>query len=414
MSSEFENIEKELVDGLEVAATVQKKESNIILARLTEKVKHSLAAIGIEAGEIELASGAMRSGHGERTALLSVKVDRGMFPVGVIYTLSGVDIDITKIDSPEIRKAYNVAKYQLEINGEKFVTTATDKKFATGIIVDAILDERNEIIYGERRYTKTNAILLKEALEEGAQVINEAKELPEKKAGLLSINEPEHADFDHNSFSRTASTTSSSTHELEVIASTEFESLIDAESSNIRLASLSRQATGKIQEALIAMGLEADVTADVRKVDADGNCDGVFTVTSEAVSGKFEFTAKDNFGQVDKLAFDDTVLSKYSDFKDYQITLPDSDRSFRISASNERNACLELLGHLEKTEGTISFMGKVVTEANREVIAEDMLERCAIIERSVHTPAGMINNKDIGNWKLEKQSGGVVLVRESK
>lgn len=414
MSSEFENIEKELVDGLEVAATVQKKESNIILARLTEKVKHSLAAIGIEAGEMVLASGSMRSGHGERTALLSVQVDRGEFPVGVIYTLSGVDIDITKIDSPEIRKAYNVAKYQLEINGEKFVTTATDKKFATGIIVDAILDERNEIIYGERRYTKTNAILLKEALEEGAQVINEAKELPEKKAGLLSINEPEHADFDHNSFSRTASTTSSSTHELEVIASTEFESLIDAESSNIRLASLSRQATGKIQEALTAMGLEADVTADVRKVDADGNCDGVFTVTSEAVSGKFEFTAKDNFGQVDKLAFDDTVLSKYSNLRDFIITLPDSQDSFHVTSKDERTACLELLDHLEKKNGSISFMGKTVTSANREVIAEDMLEKCAIVERNVHTKAGLSGDDAVGKWKLQKAGDNVVLVTGDK
>jgi hypothetical protein len=251
---------------------------------------------------------------------------------------------------------------------------------------------------------------LKEALADCAQVIEEVKELSEKKAGLISVNEPEHADFDHNSFARTASTTASSVHELEAIASTEFDSLIDVESSNIRLASLSRQATSKLQEALTAMGLEADVTADVKKVDENGKCDGVFTVTSEAVSGKFEFTANDNFGQVEKLAFDDTVLAKYSNSREFIITLPDSEKSFRVTSKDERTACLELLNHLEDENGSISFMGKTVTSANREVIAEEMLEKCAIVERNVHTKSGISNDEEVGKWNLQKVGENVVLV----
>ena len=411
MKSEFEKIEDELVSKLDVAASVQKTESNIILARLSEKIKESLSAVGIEAEEISLASGAMRSGKGERTALFSVKVDRGEFPVGVIYSLNGVDIEVGKIDSPEIRKAYNVAKYQLEINGEQFSTVACNKSVATGIIVDAILEDSNGIVYGERRYTKQNASLLKEALVDTAQVVESVSSLPEKKAGLMMINEPEYAHSEHNSFARTASINTVPMHELEKIASLEFESSIDKESSSIRLAALSRQATSKIQEAIEALGLDAEVTADIKHIDADGNCNGVFNVQSEVVSGKFEFTAKDNYGSVDKVAFDNTVLARYSNLREFHITLPDSEEKFRVTAKDERTACLELLGHLEEKNGTISFMGKTVNSANREVIAETMLEKCAIVERNVHAKAA-ISDDEIGAWKLEKAGENVVLMRE--
>jgi hypothetical protein len=411
MKSEFEKIEDELVSSLDVAASVQKTESNIILARLSEKIGQSLIAVGIEAEEISLASGSMRSGQGERTALFNVKVDRGEFPVGVIYSLNGVDIEIGKIDSPEIRKAYNVSKYQLEINGEQFSTVACNKNVATGIIVDAILEGSNGIIYGERRYTKQNASLLKEALVDTVKVVESVSTLPEKKASLMIINESEYAHSEHNSFARTASVATSPIHELEKIALLEFEGAIDKESSNIRLAALSRQATGRIQEAIEALGLDAEVTADINHIDVDGKCDGVFNVSSDVVNGKFEFTAMDNCGAIDKVEFDKTVLAKYSNLREFTITLPDSDEKFRVTAKDERTACLELLAHLEEKNGPISFLGKTVTSANREVIAEEMLERCAIIERNVHAKAA-ISDDEIGTWRLEKAGENVVLMRE--
>lgn len=415
MSIKYEDIEKELVTDLEVTTATRKLESHSILAVLEREVMASIEGTGIPVTDVALVSGAIRPGEGERTALFNVDVAKGNFPVGVVYTIAGSDVKVNKVEYPELKRAYNFSRYILEFNGEKYATDAKDKTEAVNTIISSLIEENGELIVAGRRYTKVNASLLKEAFDDSVQVDTSVVDdvvddtSDDEPPPLVSASYVER-EPSHPLRSVTASR-KQPMHDLERIATDVFDNDIDGEVSQMHLASLSRQATSEIQEALEAIGLVGDVTANVMKADAEGKCTGIFDITSDAVSGKFEFTAKDNDGVLDKLDFDKTVLSQYSSFRDFQITLPESDRSFRISASNERAACLELLNHLEKTEGTISFNGKVVTDANREVVAEDMLERCAIVERNVHS-SDTDGNKNMGNWKLQKSGEGMILVRE--
>ncbi len=371
----------------------EEKNKQSVFVQLSSLIKNELNKYNIKV--IDIRPKSQIKLEDKASAMFDIKTKEGSFPVRVEYELKDkLFLKQAEIFHPEIDKFYGITEYSIEIPefGE-FLVKGSSIENAIDNLVDYLFDENETITFQNRIYSRNTKDALKE---------------------ILKLNVVRERGSQLNEFQIKVKADTKNLHPIEKIAE-EFISEVDVEleANKMDLSILKNQIMNSIRQICDDLGIKncfirVRVKTRDKEIEESEIVKGEFDITTEeGLTGTFPIIATFKDGLIETIDIPDIFLYTFG-VKDYLISF--GDRSFKVSARNEKLACIQLLNYLEKEAGTsISFDGKIVTERNKDIIAEDMLEKVLIKEI---TPESIKKSINLGSlWKIKKENGKFVLER---
>jgi len=335
----------------------------------------------------------MKKGPEREGSLMEVDIQSPKY-TGTIK-ISNIKIDdgiVTSFeyDDSEIRKAYDVAKFQVIIPGKgRYLVDAVNDKIAA--------EQAIRYVYKDTGLSSTEYARLVNAEQLGDLKVEKIQNQIEEQKSVTK--NPVVVVHQEKEVVQNRKESSEKDPEWLKPIKNELVDEIDRIAVSNLTSSIKKEIAGIVQEEFDELELPVTVT----EVDLDKNSIGY---EADGFSGSFVFDSEIKDGSVISVKASLDNLKGIFGVKEFEITI--GDRVFRTEAKDEKTAVRKVLYHLENQGEQLTWEGKNISAS---YISEDIIDKIATEQTKV-IKLYESGDKNLEHWTIMEKDGKSYFVRK--